>query len=58
MKSLNIFFENKLVGIFSRDSELVHSFKYDEKWITSKDSFPISISMPSISEKVATSEPS
>ncbi|WP_127716718.1 type II toxin-antitoxin system HipA family toxin [Halobacteriovorax sp. HLS] len=46
MKNLNVFFEGQLVGVFSQDEELLHSFKYDEKWRESEASFPISISMP------------
>lgn len=46
MKSLNVFFEDKLVGVFSQNDEMVHSFKYASEWINNEGSFPISISMP------------
>jgi serine/threonine-protein kinase HipA len=46
MKSLNVFFEGQLVGVFSQDEELVHSFKYNEQWREAESAFPISISMP------------
>lgn len=46
MKSLNVFFEDRLVGIFSQNEEMIHSFKYAEDWINSDTRFPISISMP------------
>lgn len=46
MKSLNVFFEDKLVGVFSQNDEMIHSFKYAEDWINSDIGFPISISMP------------
>jgi serine/threonine-protein kinase HipA len=46
MKNLNVFFEGQLVGVFSQNEELVHSFKYDEAWLNDESSFPISISMP------------
>lgn len=46
MKSLNVFFEDKLVGVFSQNDEMIHSFKYAKDWISSDTSFPISISMP------------
>ncbi len=46
MKSLNVFFEDRLVGVFSQNDEMVHSFKYAKEWIEDDTSFPISISMP------------
>lgn len=46
MKSLNVFFEDKLVGVFSQNEEMIHSFKYAKEWVESDTSFPISISMP------------
>lgn len=46
MKSLNVFYEEQLVGVFSQDDEMVHSFTYAKEWIESDSSFPISISMP------------
>lgn len=46
MKRLNVFFEDRLVGIFSQDDEMIHSFKYAKEWIDSEHGFPISISMP------------
>lgn len=46
MKNLNVFFEDKLVGVFSQDDEMIHSFKYASEWINNEGSFPISISMP------------
>jgi serine/threonine-protein kinase HipA len=46
MKSLNVFFEDRLVGLFSQDKEMIHSFKYSEEWIKAGNSFPISIAMP------------
>lgn len=50
MKSLNVFFEGQLVGMFSQNEELVHSFKYDQAWLNDESSFPISISMPLLNE--------
>lgn len=46
MKSLNVFFEDKMVGVFSQNADLAHSFTYTVDWIKSQDSFSISISMP------------
>lgn len=50
MKSLNVFFEDRLVGVFSQDDEMVHSFKYVKEWIDNETCFPISISMPLTNE--------
>jgi len=46
MKSLNIFFEEDLVGVFSQNEEMIHSFQYDKNWIKKDEAFPVSISMP------------
>lgn len=46
MKALYVFYENKRVGVFSRDENLVSSFSYDEQWQVDKDSFPLSLAMP------------
>jgi serine/threonine-protein kinase HipA len=46
MRKLNVFFEDRLVGVFSQDEEMTHAFKYDSAWIENEESFPISISMP------------
>lgn len=46
MKSLNVFFEEQLVGVFSQNDEMIHSFQYVKEWIDNESSFPISISMP------------
>lgn len=46
MKALYVFYENKRVGIFSRDENLVSSFSYDEQWQIGVNSFPLSLAMP------------
>ncbi len=46
MKALYVFYENKRVGVFSRDENLVSSFSYDEQWQVDKNSFPLSLAMP------------
>lgn len=46
MKTLNVFYEDSLVGIFSRTEEIAHSFTYAKEWVNSDAGFPISISMP------------
>lgn len=46
MKSLYVFYENKRVGVFSRDENLVSSFSYDEQWLVGQNRFPLSLAMP------------
>lgn len=46
MKSLNVFFEDNLVGNFLQNEEMIHSFQYAKDWIKSDEAFPISLSMP------------
>ncbi|HND84232.1 MAG TPA: type II toxin-antitoxin system HipA family toxin [Pseudobdellovibrionaceae bacterium] len=46
MKTLNIFYEGDLVGKFSQNEKMIHSFQYNQKWILNEHAFPISISMP------------
>lgn len=46
MKSLYVFYENRRVGIFSRNDNLVSSFRYDKEWRLDKNSFPLSLAMP------------
>jgi len=46
MKSLNVFFEDSLVGVFSQNEEMIHSFQYANAWIKNEEAFPISLSMP------------
>lgn len=46
MKVLYLFHENKRVGVFSRDENLVSSFSYDEQWQVGENSFPLSLAMP------------
>ena len=46
MKNLNVFYEDSLVGVFSRNDEMVHSFTYAKDWVNNNSGFPISISMP------------
>lgn len=45
MKSLNVFFEDHLVGIFSQNDEMIHSFQYSKDWLKNAEAFPISLSM-------------
>lgn len=46
MKSLYVFYEDKRVGVFSRNDNLVSSFCYDKQWLMSDASFPLSLAMP------------
>ncbi len=42
---LNLFFEDKHVGVLSEDEEERLSFRYTMKWHESDDSFPISMAL-------------
>lgn len=42
---LNLFYEDKHVGVLSEDDEERLSFRYVKKWLESEDSFPISIAL-------------
>lgn len=46
MNSLNIFYEEKLVGTLLKDNDLVYSFSYSENWLKDKSSFQLSLAMP------------
>lgn len=42
---LNLFYENKLVGILSEDEQERLSFRYSKEWLDDEKSFPISIAL-------------
>ncbi len=46
MESLNVFFEQTLVGIIKLDHNRRFSFQYSKKWLDSPNAFPLSISLP------------
>ena len=46
MNKLNVFFEEKKVGMLYRDKELLYSFSYSEEWLNRNDAFPLSLAMP------------
>ena len=46
MKTLFIYFEDKKVGLLQVDEEGVYSFRYEKNWLTSSESFPLSLSLP------------
>ncbi len=45
MKSLNVFYESKLVGVLSEDDEERLSYKYSNAWLKDSNSFPLSIAL-------------
>ncbi len=46
MNKLNVFYEDILVGTLIRNSDLVYSFAYSEKWLTFENAFQLSLAMP------------
>lgn len=46
MSKLNIFFEEKKVGELVRDNELMHTFRYDPRWLKSPGGFQLSLALP------------
>ncbi len=51
MKKLNAFYEDKMVGVLTKDDEDVYSFEYQRSWRENPEAFPISLSMPLDQEK-------
>ncbi len=45
-KTLNVFYEDKLVGIISSQNSKTFKFQYAESWLSDKDSFAISLNLP------------
>lgn len=46
MSSLNVFYEDVLVGQLSQSEDLTYSFVYSQEWLTHKNKFPLSLAMP------------
>jgi serine/threonine-protein kinase HipA len=46
MKRLYAFFENKRVGVLTKNDDEVYSFEYEGTWLEDSQAFPISLSMP------------
>jgi serine/threonine-protein kinase HipA len=46
MKELNVFYEDQLVGILTRNDDLVYGFSYTKTWQHHPKSFPLSLAMP------------
>ncbi|MFW7380195.1 MAG: HipA N-terminal domain-containing protein [Oligoflexus sp.] len=43
---LHVFYEDQLVGLLTRDADLIYSFTYSDAWIKNLKAFPLSIAMP------------
>jgi len=46
VESLNVFFEQTLVGIIRLDDKRLFSFQYSKNWLEASDSFQLSVSLP------------
>lgn len=46
LNQLNVFYEDILVGMLKRDSELVYSFNYSKEWLKHPNKFQLSLAMP------------
>ena len=46
MKQLNVFYEDLLVGILTRNDDLVYGFNYSKSWQQHSKGFPLSLAMP------------
>jgi serine/threonine-protein kinase HipA len=46
MRKLNVFYEQKKVGVLKRDEELTFSFSYEKSWISDPKNFALSIALP------------
>jgi HipA-like protein len=46
MSSLNVFYEDILVGQLSQSEDLTYSFVYSQEWLTHENKFPLSLAMP------------
>ena len=46
MESLNVFFEQTLVGIIRLDDKRSFSFQYSKNWLAASDTFQLSVSLP------------
>ena len=56
MKTLNVWWENKLVGVLSQDVGKLLSFRYDNNWLQNKNSAPLSISLPKQEREFSTNK--
>ena len=45
-ESLNVFYDNELVGVLTEDNEERLSFSYSETWLKKEDTFAIPINLP------------
>ncbi|MBC7457876.1 MAG: type II toxin-antitoxin system HipA family toxin [Bdellovibrionaceae bacterium] len=46
MKPLFIYYEDRKVGLLQVDEQGSYSFRYEKNWLTSTESFPLSLSLP------------
>jgi len=46
VESLNVYFEQTLVGIIRLDDKRLFSYQYSKNWLEASDSFPLSVSLP------------
>ncbi|MFO8071863.1 MAG: HipA N-terminal domain-containing protein [Polyangia bacterium] len=52
---LNVFFSDRIVGKLVRRANGRMAFRYSEKWLSSKEAFPISLSLP-LGEEICESD--
>jgi HipA-like protein len=43
MSSLNVFYEDILVGQLSQSEDLTYSFVYSQEWLTHENKFPLEL---------------
>ena len=46
MSQLYVFYEERLIGIFKKDEDDIHSFQYDVSWLEASDAFDLSLQLP------------
>ena len=56
MKTLNVWWDDQLVGVLSQDVGKLLGFKYDNSWLENKNSNALSISLPKRKKEFSTNE--
>ncbi|WP_186441128.1 HipA N-terminal domain-containing protein [Desulfamplus magnetovallimortis] len=46
METLNVYYDQLLVGTLTLDAHRLFSFKYSRQWMTSQVAFPLSVCLP------------
>ena len=46
MAKLNVLMNGYHIGVFAKESQGIHSFRYDQQWLNNPNARPISLSMP------------